>query len=269
MPFLSWSPIQSPAIPVGVRWILIITGIAYVLQVLPGPTRIITAYGALSTDAVVLYGQWWRVGTYALLHDPLAPFHLIFNMLALFMFGGELEQLWQTRRFVFFYGGCAVASGLCSLIMPHTVIIGASGAILGLLTAYAWYFPSRTILMFFIFPMPVRFAVLLIGAISLMFSFGGSIGGVAHVTHLAGIVVAMVYLKFFADGKFTLPHFSFWGRRNAFVVPTKNHDKQGSTYFEDVIDPVLKKISAKGIDSLSEKERDLLQRYSKTKNRSV
>src|ERR1051325_654735 len=97
-------------------------------------------------------------------------FHILFNMLTLWMFGVELERTWGSRYFAKFYGVCGVAAGVSQILvsfLPFSVFeqiyyvqtVGASGAIFGLLLAYALYFPSRQILMFFVFPVPVRYAV--------------------------------------------------------------------------------------------------------------
>ena len=113
-------------------------------------------------------------------------------MLALWMFGVELEELWGSKRFTIFYLLCGAGSGLLSIFLWNTSIIGALGAILGLLTVYACYFPDRTISMFFIFPMPVKFAVIIIGAISLWGASTGA-GGIAHLMHLGGILIGLLY----------------------------------------------------------------------------
>ena len=152
---------------------------------------------------VVRYFWLWQLATYMFLHGGV--FHLVFNMLALWMFGTELEHRWGTPWFLKFYGvtgvGSAALTVLFSLLpiapaqqLYQTVIIGASGAIFGVLLAYALYFPDRQVYMYFLFPIPVRVFVAIIGAVNLLASFGDS-GGIATVTHLGGLAVAYVYLK--------------------------------------------------------------------------
>ncbi len=124
----------------------------------------------LTPAAVVGELHVWQLGTYMFLHAGL--FHILFNMLALWMFGGELERIWGTRYFLKFYfvtgiGAAAltvVFSYLVSAQLQHSVIIGASGAIYGLLLAYAIYFPNRPIYMYFVFPIPAKYFVLIMGA---------------------------------------------------------------------------------------------------------
>jgi len=153
---------------------------------------------------LVLHQFWlWQLATYMFLHGGI--FHIVFNMLALWMFGTELERLWGTRYFLKFYLvtgiGAAVLTVLFSLLpfgfaqqIQHSIVIGASGAIYGLLLAYALYFPDRPIYMYFVFPIPAKIFVAIMGAIA-FFSSLSDAGGVANATHLGGLVVAYVFLK--------------------------------------------------------------------------
>ncbi|HVH27090.1 MAG TPA: rhomboid family intramembrane serine protease [Vicinamibacterales bacterium] len=167
--------------------------------------------GAWVTNALglvpsyVLGRFWiWQLGTYMFLHGGV--FHLLFNMLALWMFGAELERIWGTRNFLKFYFVTGVGAGLLTVLfslLPFSAsealyrsnVIGASGAIYGLLLAYALYFPNRQIYLYFVFPIPAKIFVLIIGVLAFYASFAGSGGGVANATHLSGIVVAYLYLN--------------------------------------------------------------------------
>jgi membrane associated rhomboid family serine protease len=145
----------------------------------------------------------WQPLTYMFIHGGV--FHILFNMLSLWMFGTELERMWGSRYFVKFYlvsgGGAALTQIVLGLVPPfadqmyYTLTIGASGAVYGVLLAYALYFPYRPILFFMIFPIPARYFVMIIGAISLLASTGGGGGGVAHTAHLGGLITAYLYLK--------------------------------------------------------------------------
>ena len=145
----------------------------------------------------------WQLATYMFLHG--GAFHIIFNMLALWMFGTELERRWGTRYFLKFYAVTGIGAGLLTVLFSllpfapaqplyDATIIGASGAIFGLLLAYALYFPDRQIYMYLVFPIPARVFVAIIGAISVLSSLGDS-GGVAAATHVFGLVVGYVFLK--------------------------------------------------------------------------
>jgi membrane associated rhomboid family serine protease len=152
---------------------------------------------------LVLHQFWvWQLATYMFLHGGI--FHILFNMLALWMFGTELERIWGTRYFLKFYFvtgiGAAVLTVLFSLLpfdfarqVQFSNTIGASGAIYGLLLAFAMYFPDRPILLV-VFPVPAKIAVTILGAIALFSSLSES-GGVANATHLSGLIVAYFMLK--------------------------------------------------------------------------
>ena len=153
--------------------------------------------------SVVRQQRVWQLATYMFLHGGV--FHIVFNMLALWMFGTELERRWGTTFFLKFYAVTGVGAGALTVLfslLPFAAaqqlyqanIIGASGAIFGLLLGYAMYFPERQIYMYFVFPIPVRVFVAIIGAIAFLSSLGDS-GGVASATHLGGLAVAYVYLK--------------------------------------------------------------------------
>ena len=146
----------------------------------------------------------WQPVTYMFLHGGI--FHILFNMLALWMFGVELERMWGSRFFLKFYFVAGVGAALTTLLLSFTpfafadqlyysLTIGASGAVYGILLGYARYFPHRPILLYFIFPIPAKYFVIIIGAISLLSSMSGPGGGIAHTTHLGGLVAAYLYLK--------------------------------------------------------------------------
>lgn len=152
---------------------------------------------------VVRYGWAWQLATYMFLHGGI--FHILFNMLALWMFGTELERTWGTRYFLKFYFvtgiGAAALTVLFSLLpfafaeqIYRSNVIGASGAIYGLLLGYALYFPDRPIYMYFLFPIPAKVFVAIVGAIA-FFSSLSDAGGVANATHLGGLLVGYLYLK--------------------------------------------------------------------------
>jgi membrane associated rhomboid family serine protease len=155
--------------------------------------------------AFVIGNLWvWQLVTYMFLHGGL--FHVLFNMLALWMFGAELERMWGSRYFLKFYFVTGIGAGAITVLLAllpfsfsqqiyYSVTIGASGAVYGLLLAYALYFPDRPIYMYFVFPVPAKIFVLIMGAIAFYASFAGVGGGVANATHLGGLVVAYVFLK--------------------------------------------------------------------------
>jgi membrane associated rhomboid family serine protease len=146
----------------------------------------------------------WQLVTYMFVHGGI--FHVAFNMLALWMFGAELERTWGTRYFLKFYFVSGVGAGALTVLFSllpfsfaqqvhYSIVVGASGAIYALLLAYALYFPDRPIYMYFVFPIPAKIFVLIIGGIELLSSISGVQGGVANATHLGGIIIGYLFLK--------------------------------------------------------------------------
>jgi membrane associated rhomboid family serine protease len=145
----------------------------------------------------------WGLVTYMFVHG--GPMHLLFNMLTLYLMGVELERMWGSTYFTKFYFVCGIGAGVTQVLLGllpgslgnefyYTNTIGASGAIFGVLLAYALYFPNRPILMFFLFPVPAKYFVMILGALQLLLA-SGSGGGVAYTAHLGGIATGYLYLK--------------------------------------------------------------------------
>ncbi len=145
----------------------------------------------------------WQPVTYMFLHGGLS--HILFNMLGLWMFGVEMERTLGTRFFTRYYLVSGIGAALTTLLVSllpgfaggslyFSLTVGASGAIYGLLLAFALYFPNRPIYFWMLFPVPAKYFVLIIGAISLFLAMNEA-GGGAHTTHLGGIVAGYLYLK--------------------------------------------------------------------------
>jgi membrane associated rhomboid family serine protease len=185
----------SPAVK-----ILIITNVVvFALNVIVGEAMTIR----LGLTPQMVFQQWalWQPLTYLFLHSTGGFSHILFNMLALWMIGTDLERTWGTRFFTKYYLVTGVGAAATSLLLSifsdafyYTTTVGASGAIYGLLLAFAMYFPHRTLILF-IFPVPARIAVTILGAIAFLSSVGGPGGGIAHTAHLGGLVVGYLYLK--------------------------------------------------------------------------
>ncbi len=169
-------------------------------------SRAVQEFLGLLPEAIFGSFHVWQPVTYLFLHDTQAFGHILFNMLALWMFGTELERMWGTNAFLRYYFTTGIAAAVTTILvslMPfpstaplfHTVTIGASGAIYGLLLAYGLTFPNRPIYIYFIFAIPAKYFVMIMGAIALLSSMGGSGGGIAHITHLGGLVAGFVMLR--------------------------------------------------------------------------
>ena len=164
---------------------------------------IVNVLGLRPSD-ITQHARVWQLATYMFLHGGVA--HILFNMLALWMFGTELERLWGTRAFVRYFFATGIAAAATTIIvallpfastgrMFGSVTIGASGAIYGLLLAYGLTFPNRPIYIYFVFPIPAKYFVMIMGGIALLSSIGDSGGGIAHITHLGGLVAGYALLR--------------------------------------------------------------------------
>lgn len=146
----------------------------------------------------------WQLASSAFLHGE--PMHLIFNMLALVMFGAQLEHQWGSRRYLVYFTVCVLGAGLCQLALASVSVsqggpiyptIGASGGVFGLLLAYGMLFPNqRVMLLFPPIPMKARTLVIVYGAIELMLGFTGLQPGVAHFAHLGGMLFGWLLLLY-------------------------------------------------------------------------
>ena len=192
---------QSPKLPPCVKGLIIANVVVFIIQMLPRVGDFVTLYGG--NVPLLTFGdlQLWRLVTYMFLHSPDMLFHILFNMLALWWFGIELEEIWGVKKFLIFYFVSGVGAGLFSLFYllgsQMVLVIGASGAVLAVLTAYAHYYPTRTVLLFFIIPMKVRTLVIGYAVISVLMSLNVNAGGTSHITHLGGILIAWGYLKLY------------------------------------------------------------------------
>jgi membrane associated rhomboid family serine protease len=147
--------------------------------------------------------QVWQVLTYGFLHGSLA--HLFFNMLALYMFGGDIERLLGSKRFLFYYLACVVGAAVAQLVVlggmnrPPVPTVGASGGVFGLLLAFGMAFPHRKLMLLFPpIPMPAWLFVTLYGLLELYLGVTGSGQGVAHFAHLGGMVTGYLLLTYWA-----------------------------------------------------------------------
>jgi membrane associated rhomboid family serine protease len=195
----SYSFGPGPLTP-AVKALIAVNVAAFLLAfVMPG----VNMWFGLHPADVVERLSFWQPVTYMFLHGGV--FHILFNMLALWMFGVELERMWGTRYFLKFYFVAGIGAAVTTLVLSftplpfanelyHSLTIGASGAVYGILLGYARYFPDRPIYLYFVFPVPAKYFVMIIGAISLFASMGGG-GGIAHTTHLGGLVAAYLFIK--------------------------------------------------------------------------
>ena len=143
----------------------------------------------------------WQILSYAFLHGGIS--YLLFNMYGLFLFGGDVERVWGTRRYLTFYLFCAVFAGGVQLIVStgsgaYYPTVGASGALFGILLAFARCFPTRVVMPLFpSIPMRAPVFVMVYGALELFLGVTGTQSGIAHFAHLGGLAGAYLFLRFY------------------------------------------------------------------------
>ncbi len=191
---------MPPLPPVTKAFMLICTAVFCLQWLLP---RQLEPWFALWPIASGLFMPWQLV-SYAFMHGSMG--HLFFNMLGLWMFGGELERLWGQKRFIqFLFAGALSAAAVqivwTMLIGSNVPTIGASGALFALLLAFGMLFPNRIIMPLFPpIPMKAKFFVAIFGGLELVFGFMGS-GGVAHFAHLGGMLGGFLMIRYWRGQK--------------------------------------------------------------------
>lgn len=227
-------------------------------------------------------GMVWQVFTYQFLHFDF--WHIFFNMYLLWIFGSELEERWGRKTFYQFYLFTGSGAGLIILFVnyffidPNSATLGASGAIFGIMLAYAAYYPNRYILFMMIVPVKVKYLVLIYGLFSLMFTITGTDGNISHIGHLGGIIAGWVHLHYSMgihvikalnisqlDSAFESLKKGWYARKTAQTWDnrSKNFEHQSKEEIEQKVDELLDKISRQGIESLSWTEKNYLKWASK------
>ena len=208
----------------------------------------------------------WQPFTYLFFHGSI--WHVLINMFVLWMFGSELERLWGKEHFLKFYFVTGVGAGLVTIIFglnSMTPIVGASGAVYGVLLAYGLTYPNRTVYLYGIIPIKSLWFVIGIGVIAFMSSFD-NVSQISHLTHLSGMVIGYLMLKRpvrFNDLWFTI-------RKRTLEYKIKHEEKKVSQHqaIEREIDRILDKINREGFDSLTEEEHDRLYKGSQSLSRT-
>ena len=275
-----------------IKNLLIANVVVFLLQQLLLPGWFV-AWLALRPDLLLENFAFWQFFTYMFLHGGL--WHLLFNLLTLWMFGCELERTWGSREFTIFYFVCGIGAGLiqamASAFQPgHISVIGASGAIFGVLVAFAMVFPNRVITMLLFFVLPVqlkaKYLVMIWAAITLFLSIDGAQDGVAHFAHLGGMLVGFLYLKL--NWRWTATGIKVRGIESYSNQPSTSHSpgvfskiqnwfrqqgderrrmeivrrRQDEMQLREKVDVILDKINEVGYDNLTEEEKQILHRAS-------
>jgi membrane associated rhomboid family serine protease len=207
---------------------------------------------------LVSHGFVWQLATYMFLHGGI--FHIFFNLLIFWMIGSALESYWGSRLFLRYFFICGVSAGVVTWLVhwgSPTITIGASGAIYGLLLAYGLLFPDAVIYLYFFIPIRAKYLAIILGGIEFFSSISRGGDGIAHVTHLAGLVAGYIYLR----GSDRLTWWRGKVRRRWNNVGHKVVDIQRARRAkrQDDIDAILDKISQRGVESLTPEEKRRLR----------
>lgn len=260
---LPWRPATGSGMSMST--ILIIINVAvFVIDAISH--RALSDWGATDPERV-MRGQVWLLLTSIYLHAN--PMHLFFNMLGLYFLGPYLEQAWGSRRFVVVYHACGLAGSLCYVILAQAGwlgfgdLIGASGAVLGVLAACAVLFPHIQLIVL-LFPMRIRTAALLFMGLYVLNVLSRGVNAGGDAAHLGGLALGAAYAWYHSQAR--------GGGRPARIVSIKKYEERPTEPVpgawqkrldeerqdEETVDRILAKIHEHGLDSLSAAEKEAL-----------
>ena len=203
----------------------------------------------------------WQFFTYMFLHSTTDAWHLIFNMLVLWMFGSEVERVLGRRRFLTLYFTAGIFAGVCGCIFTSwSPMIGASGAIFAIEIAFALYFPNSTVIFYF-FPIKAKYLAMLFTGITIFNCIISNSGNVAHFAHLGGIIYGFLFVKY------SYRVFEYLRKRQI-----QHHEREivKEKMLREKVDEILDKVNREGLQNLSWRERNFLKnasrKYKKNRN---
>jgi len=243
-----------------IKVLIIINVIMYLLQIITRSQLDMIRIFGLSTQTI--WPLIWQPITYMFMHGGV--WHVAINMFVLWMFGSELETIWGKDTFLKYYIVTGVGAGILWLFFniggSNAILIGASGAVYGILMAYGLIFPNRTVYLYFLFPVKVKWFVLFIGTMAFISSMGTG-SNISHLTHLSGMLIGYLYLRFSDNWR----NISFNFRKKIIESKTarRNKVKEQDIKLQQEIDMLLDKANIGGWESLSDEEQNKLQSSSR------
>lgn len=251
------NPPRTPGFQGAVKWIVIVSGLMLIVEQFAGLT-IIPLLGLVPSQVVERLWLWQPL-TYLFLH--LGFLHWLFNMLAVWYIGSDLERRWGTAEFLryFFLTGTA-AAGFVLLLFPHMdkPIVGCSGAVFGLLVAFAMLYPNATMYVYWLFPLKIWHACAIFALIELF----GTDSWATRVAHLSGMAIGFVYLRF--SGVLSIRLKSWFPKRITRRRPIEFHEISDDLVVQ--VDRILDKVLKQGVESLTPDEKEIMDRYTKSKH---
>ncbi|MDQ1272440.1 MAG: hypothetical protein QG591_1070 [Planctomycetota bacterium] len=201
----------------------------------------------------------WQFFTYMFLHSTTDPWHLIFNILGLWMFGSEVERILGVRRFLTLYFTAGIFAGICCCVFtPWTPILGASGAIFAIEVAFAMYFPNTTVIFYF-FPVKAKYLVMIFAGITIFNCVVPKGGNVAHFAHLGGLVYGFLFVRYSYRVADLLTKWQIHQQEKELM---KDHELRAK------VDEILDKVNRDGLRNLTWRERSFLKNASKKYKKS-
>jgi membrane associated rhomboid family serine protease len=297
----SYRPIRGFSVfPPVIKNLLIINVVVFFVQMLSSNLMIsgkplgyiLNIWFALNPLSEGYNFQIWQLITYQFMHGGFS--HIFFNMFMLWMFGMEIENIFGSKKFLYYYLICGIAAGLAQLFIAPlfsspAITIGASGAIFGVMIAFGMLFPDRYIFLWFLIPIKAKYLIGFLFVLEL-FWIGDAGSNVAHLAHLGGAMAGFLFIMF--DKNIDVPlkrmlNLSGYSRNNTFNNPFSglsdkfkrksqniddanyyeiNQKKEGEQITQAEIDNILDKISQSGYQNLTEHEKKVLFEASKKMN---
>ncbi len=257
-----------------VKQLMILNGAVFLIQQIFNlfSRNMLEAIFGLSHAGLVQNFMLWQPFTYMFLHGGW--FHIFFNLLTLWMFGGELEQIWGKGRFLRYYVISGIGAGLFIALMNYyvamqygasSVTIGASGAIYAILLAYGLTWPDREVLLYFLFPIKIKYLLIAFGLVEFfgtLSTAAGAGGNISHIGHVGGIITGFVLYRSYMKNrsKTKVAKISLFKRLTK-NFRLKKKKKQIDTRIEAkrIIDEILGKIAKSGMSSLTPEEKKKLE----------
>lgn len=264
-----------------VRWLIGLCIGVFVAQMLDAR---VTEWLALTTGDATSKWQLWRLLTYAFCHDVRNIFHLLFNMVCLWFFGRAVQDRLGNREFIAFYLLAAVVAGLsylglhAGLLRDHSLVTGASGAVMAVMALFAMWYPRQQVLLFGLLPIEIRWLVaayVVIDTLPVWTALRGGPGeasdGVAHAAHLGGLLFGFAYhiFEWRLSNWLSIRRVPAWWRdrerRKAVRLYSPESDEMDSEEndLDAKVDDILRKIHEHGESSLSDRERRVLSEASR------
>ena len=252
----------SFTMPSGVKFLLIINIIVFIIMEFSGEKSFLIRFFGLVPSLVWRKLEVWQIITYLFLHGDWI--HILFNMFVLWMFGKDLEVLWGKNEFLLFYFVCGAGAGLITVLFGINSIVpvvGASGAIYGLLVAYGFTYPNRIVYLYGFFPLKVKYMVLCLGVIAFFASLSASQSNVSHITHLSGMIIGFIIVSFDMNCKGL--KMWFLRLRLKHIIPKSSEKNDDIVNMKERVDEILDKLNDSGWEGLTDQEEKYLTQASK------